>query len=745
MNGRTMALAAIALIALFLASYAPLLSVGEQPSTHEIAPQAEGEIPNIDSAAPENYGYNIGPGFPAVILANSTEDVVLVLRVPEAENVSKVIISRVSLDSEGQLIYEKHEASFTRINSTALKILSPGASLEPGLYDIVLVTSDNRTLLVPRSLWVTTISTILDGFEFMHISDLHFGAGSPNITVGQNRRFTGYLLSQLLGVDAILNTGDEADTASSSQYRNSLAFRYMLAYTVPMFLNPGNHDYPNKNFITYYGDTVRYALIGDKILIISINTDGEVGHADNVNMTFLENVLSEYRNIPIKIIMMHHPIFYYQGKLYLTYNSSSPLLDDPNDNRDSALSFYWGADTNMTRWFLRLVEQYNVTMVLAGHIHRDQYVEYHSTWTGHTTYFQTTTTLAHGTGTYQGFQVTLLNITTGTPSYPYAPEWFIGYENHSRRDVYNSIPLTLPNNAGRWKSEFDHDYIYGEYHQGRTGIIVGLYNMLPYLSINKTVIISLPWPNGYEAHLKILNAENASVSIRSSLYVPELNRMFLALHFNMTPKSMLEFALYTLPDNEPPKINLKRTLPRNPGINKNVKVYITVEDDGWGVKNVKFNITVDRGNFTDTPKFYKVSDTLYVAQFKVSSNYEANVTLTVTATDYAGNTNTTDIIVHLAGPKPPANETTTTSPAGTSTTTVPPETTSQQETTTPGQTTSAATTQETATGTTGGESSTQPPGETATGTEQGGVAGKNLMLGIIAVIVIVVALILMKR
>ncbi|MCE4625203.1 MAG: metallophosphoesterase [Desulfurococcales archaeon] len=694
-------------------------------------------IPDINKVAFKNPALNIGPGFPFIwISGNGTVNMTVILKSPIAHNITKVYLGHAII-LNGQVEYRQSEHGFYVLNDTAIKVVALHGD-GPGLYDLILELDNGTVLISPQSVWHVDLQAINNTFRFIHMSDVHFGAGTPNETIGQNRRFAGYLLANLLGVDAILNTGDEADTASANQYKNSVAFRYDFAYGIPMFLNPGNHDYPNRNFIKYYGETTRYAVIGGKILIVTLNTDGEVGHADVANMTWLKNVLEEYKDVPIKIIMMHHPIFYYQGRLYLSYDSNSSLLSDPNENRDSALSFYWGSDLNMTRWFLKLVEDYNVTMVLAGHIHRDQYVEYHSTRTGTVTYFETTTTLAHGTGTYQGLQVVDLNLTSGIPSYPFAPSWFIGYENHSRRSVYNSIPVTMPQYSQHWRSDFNDNYYYGWYSEGKTGIVFTLYNMMPTLNINRTVIISLPWPERsegvpYTPHLEMINAENASVELLpTSAYA--YGHIYLGLHFNLPPKSEIEFVIYTENDYDPPNITLKRVLPRNPEVNKPAKAYITVSDDGWGIANVSAEAHVDSGTLEEF-NFHLFSGNTYIAEFKVNSTTTTNLTITVTATDYAGNTRTKNIVITLAGPTTPPPENTTTAPANTTTT--PPTNTTQTTTTTPPQTTQTTTSSTTTTQTTTTPTGTPPTSSTTT-TPQPQKSNTGLIAAVVVVIIIIV-------
>ena len=651
------ALKSIALIAVILLTASYIIP---QTTTHA---EATATIPPLSQTGIPNPFLNIGPGLPAIVKPGDAFTVIL--KSTKHGGVKSASLVKVKL-SNGKLVKVEAQATVEKINESAYKIVVP-STIEDGLYDLIVTYNDGSHGISIRSVWVISSPASLPKIiRFMHISDLHFGAGTPSPTIGQYRRFTGFLFSQLANVTVILDTGDEADTQASTQYINSLAYRYAFAYPVPEVLNPGNHDYPNSNFVRYYEQTHGYIVLGDKILIVYINTDGENGYPSWSDLVFLKNTLSEYKNVPYKIIMMHHPVFYYQGSITTSSTANTTLLGDPHKYHNSVLSYYWGGNLTATRYFLGLVEDYNVTMVLAGHIHRDQYVVYHSTRTGTTTYFQTTTTLAHGTGTYQGLQVFDFNTETGNFTYPLAPPWFIGYENASRTKVYNAIPVTMPQYTDHWiKNKFDDTYIFGEIHEGEDAIILQLYNNLPYFKTSKTIVLALPWPKDYKVHLQVLNTTGgAGASLIDQLRVPELNRTFIALHITLPAKSSLSIALYTIEDTQPPSIQLKAVLPRTPKVNMTTKAYIQVEDQGWGVSTVKAYAKVSNGKLAGF-HLEKYGENTYLATFKVISKTQATLQITITAKDYAGHTTEKTLTINLAGPKP---TTTTTSQATTTTT-----------------------------------------------------------------------------
>ncbi|RLG88351.1 MAG: metallophosphoesterase, partial [Thermoprotei archaeon] len=393
------------------------------------------ELPNIDEYVTELPTSNIGPGTPAIVFPGDTFTVVFKQEYAPSQ-LSMGYIFTVKVENDRITTYN-YTVTINKIDDTHYNITIP-TDATGGLYDLVLYGSNKY--VIPRSVWI--ITSIGDILNIVHVSDLHFGTGYPDETIGRYKRFSGMMLAQLLSPDLVIDTGDEADTQATTQYREARAYRYAFLYSLPVLLNPGNHDYPNENFIKYYGTGTWYRLIGNKILIIALNTR-EFGTPDWSQLKWTQTLLDKYKNIPIKIIQFHHPVFYWQGELHLYYNSTI-FYQDPHKVSNSPVSYYWGGNLTALRYFLKLCEDYNVSIVFAGHIHRDQFVKYVSTRTNTTTYFITTTTLAHGTGTYNGLNYIRINLENFSLEFPYKSPWFAGFENISRNRVYNSLPNTRP-------------------------------------------------------------------------------------------------------------------------------------------------------------------------------------------------------------------------------------------------------------------------------------------------------------
>lgn len=636
------------------------------------------ELPDIDEYIEPIPTDNIGPGKPAVVFPGDSFQVVFKLGL--GLSITTGYIYMVYLDSPDKLQVANYTVTVSGGNGEYT--IQVPSDVMPGLYDLVLL-GDNK-YYVPRSVWV--IESIADVLKVVHMTDFHYGTGHPTEEIGSNRRFAGLLLAQVLSPDMVINTGDEADTVATMQYMESMAFRYSFLYPIPMFLNPGNHDYPNQNYETFYGSTTWYRLIGDKILLIAVNTK-EIGYMSWDQLVWLENLLNEYKDVPIKIIQMHHPVFWHQG--YINTSHDSLLISDPQKYSESVLSYYWGGNASATRYFLRLVEDYNISIVFAGHIHRDQYNIYYSNRTSTTTYFITTTTLAHGTGMYQGLQYMEINLSNLNVTFPYAPPWFIGFKNQSPTLVYNSIPVTKPTLSPNWNATVcDNIYYYGEYLKAKAAYIFTLYNVMPTLNIDKTAILNFPW-RGDVIGLKTLSSSGgASVEIVDKLLLG--NRMFIALHIKLPFNSTIKFAIYCVEDTCPPEIEFKMSIPSPPTLGRPTMLFFDITDDAWGVKNVSAKTIVNGQEFK--VMIQKYSRDTYRIDIRFTGDKPRTIPFIITAYDYAENKAVKAINITFYPPGYTPSTTTTTTTTSPTITTQPSITTTTTTTTTTSSTTTTTTT-----------------------------------------------------
>ncbi|MCI4461703.1 MAG: metallophosphoesterase [Thermogladius sp.] len=631
----------------------------------------------------------------------------------------------------------------TAVNNGGVVSVKLPQDVEGGVYDIVLTGS--QSLYLPRSLWV--IKTLGDVLRIVHFSDQHYGAGTPNIIIGDENKFAGYLVTGLLNPDIVIDTGDIADTASETQYQQAVSFEYALLYSFPIFGNPGNHDFPNDQYINYFGDTQWYRVIGGRILVVAVNTREE-GPLDWDQIVFLENTLKQYSNIPIKILLMHHPMFYYQGELVTSSSDTQTLRPYVPGGPWTPLSSYWSG--NMTSFFytLRLIEDYNVTYVLAGHVHRDLFVKYTSTRTNTTTYFLTVTTLGMGSAIYDGLDYYALNTKDGSLSFPIVPSTFIGFsnitgalaQNYKPNHAMNSIPIGIYPAVNDY-GQANMSYIPAVLYQTPHAYIVNAFNNLTYLNLSGVVVWALPWRGDFIFNT-IRTIGNAHVEVVDKLLVGD--RLFVALNISLPSRSGVEFSLANTPDNTPPTVSIKLTVPSVPTLGRQLTVYLDLMDSEWGPKDINITYTYDGKTIPIQPTLsspgtlaYPFSTFTYLLTLpSPSGSQPASAYLNVTGWDNAGHTVSTVFKITFY----PAGQTPTATPIETLTTTT--TTTYQTTTTTTTSSTTITTTTTTATTTSTTTSTTTQP---TTTTQQGSSALWLIAIVVILVVVVLAVVLMAKR
>jgi 3',5'-cyclic AMP phosphodiesterase CpdA len=523
------------------------------------------------------------------------------------------------------------------------------AGVKPGTYDLAVKLSTGETVAVPRGLWVrpSNLTRIL----VAHLSDLHFGAGDANV------KLTAYLLTQLLGADIILNTGDEADTAAMHQYEQSLFYRYAFAFPVPMVLVPGNHDHPIDNFLKMYGNMSAFCWQGLPWLVAAGGYTDEVGYLTLAQQEAIRQCLEEHGNATVKIVMMHHPVFYWQGEVHLPpdYN-----FQDPHKARGSPLSYYWGGEARTNgalRSFLEMVVEYNVTIVLAGHIHRDQYVVYEPPGGG-VHYFITTTTSGQTEArpNYNGIQAILI-YENGSISFPYAPPSFIGFKNASRSTVYNSIP----DDPHPRRAPGRYGYFYATYHAGPEAYVVTVENRYFYNIPSRIVVLALPQASTRYVEVNATGGARAEVVDTLNATLPGGAYTFIALNISLPANSSVKLVLAGHPDTQPPTARLSLTIPRQPLPGRPFHAYVKISDDVTGVMSANATAVDDKGRSVpvevgDIPETLPGDLHLRVGPTKPDAS---SVTITLTLEDYAGHTGQARLEIPL---KTAQTQATTTSP-----------------------------------------------------------------------------------
>jgi predicted MPP superfamily phosphohydrolase len=706
----------------------------------------QSKIPAYGNFATPIPTKNIGPGAPLTLQPGDCQFVELV----EDLDVKGGYISRIVYDDLRQEInLVSYNVSIEKTSSGLLKTCAP-RDAKSGLYDFTLITSDGREVIIPRSFWV--VSSNLSKLRIVFMTDLHFGAGPGTVYDGDVNRISAFLLANALNPDFIIWGGDIEDIDSEVDMRNTQVFRYMLLYNYPVLSVGGNHDYPGNNYRKFIGPTRWVRLIGDKLVIIGVYTvpyenTGNIITWDEIK--FLEEALSNYSYIPFKIIVTHYPMFYYQGELTTRYDDEEVLKPyQPPNITNTPVSSYWSVNMTAFRYVLKLIEDYNVTIVFSGHIHQDQFVKYTSTRTNTTTYFITMTTTAHGTSMYQGILVVDLKLDTCEFDFPFKPPTFIGFKNSTAKIAYNSIPVSL------YKSKVvKTPYSY----------YIEVSNSADWLPSYYTALLALPWSGDLKPTFVVNTTSGASIIVKSHRVLGD--KLYLYINMSLPAANKISLLIQGLIDEKPPI--LKITYTTTPILNRTFTLYIDISDDVSGLDisgiNIGFNGTQLSYSFTPSSLTADLDKITVSLKLTMKAPVQAVTLVTAMVRDNSGKVTTKKYVVVFYPPgatpaeKPVyevVEETTTppTTPSTTPTTTIPTTTTPTTQTTittpiTPTTQTSPTTypsTYTTSTPTSTSESQTTTTPTTMPTTQIGGVSILTISSVIVIVIVLISTVVLLK-
>ena len=332
------------------------------------------------------------------------------------------------------------------------------------LYNITVLLDQGSILLSasqPRA--VSVVEEFTDDFSFIHITDLHVGdprGFSESIwkTIGLKSIKRCIHEINLLKPDFVIISGDLVygqlyPFEYSKEYK--ICYEMIQMFDVPTYLCPGNHDgyrrpredglkfwteyfgphYYSFNYGNYHFQAVNsYDLPASRrlcIFFIPLNWGGSI---QDEQFQWIENDLVENKG-DLNFMFIHH------NPLWETKQDS--LVGRSYKNREQLLS---------------LIEQNNVDMVLAGHVHFDNVTIVNDT------IFITTTTPESSIDTEDGYWgYRLINIENGEissynykdpkysiPSYKIKAKYLtlkkIKIENNLETDINAYIKFVLPKN-----------------------------------------------------------------------------------------------------------------------------------------------------------------------------------------------------------------------------------------------------------------------------------------------------------
>ncbi len=606
---------------------------------------------NSVTAGAEDYGLSIEDplySIPAVTVPGGRFNVTLTGTIDEVADISALFIV-----APGYNYTCSYNIELTNETSLVLSVEVP-ENTTPELYDIYLkIQEGNKTIVLhePRSLWV--LSEYPSTIRFLHYTDIHIGIRTDNVWTYEFY-YSAINLANMLPVDFVVITGDDIDVGSD--IASLKLFRTLTNFMrKPTFIIPGNHDHAGVDTITafeekYYGKYIGrrywYRIIG-KFLLIGLDT-GSYGYLDDAQLKWLEKILEKY-NDKVKIILTHHPLFGYDARGYIsgTWKEFNKLY--------SLLYPSWQEHSDSAKEFLRLIEEYNVTMALAGHIHTDRVVIYNNR-----TYFITTTTTCAGRreSDYRGFRI--IEVTSNGR--------VLKYYEPSRNPFQgmNSYNIEVFETEFKWPNNFT--YFVNYMRENNKGWL-DISNATLYLYVNRTLS-----KNEYK-----IFGNNTSITL-----LPYGDYWLIkATNISVLPGELTELVVSPFIDNDPPTISMIYYTPRNPPQRSQVTFLIKVEDKGWGVRKVEITYTYMGTNRT-IPTYF---DGKYWSTILPPLPGVENTTIIVVAEDFAGNRAVSEplTIKYLVPSRTTTTQitiTTTTEAINTSTTTTNTTTTTTRTTTT---------------------------------------------------------------
>jgi predicted MPP superfamily phosphohydrolase len=245
------------------------------------------------------------------------------------------------------------------------------------LYNISIMLDQNGTSVSssqPRA--VSVVEEFNDDFSFIHLTDFHVGdprglLESIRETIGMKSIKRSISEINILNPDFVIISGDLVfgqlyPREYSREYKK--CYELIQEFDVPTYLCPGNHDgyrrpfedglefwkqYFGPLYYSFYYGNYHFQAINSydmsplsrfAFLFIPFNWGGSI---QDEQLHWIESDLSS-SNSELKFMFMHH------NPLWDTRGES--LFRKPYENRENLLD---------------LIDQYEVDMVLAGHVHFD--------------------------------------------------------------------------------------------------------------------------------------------------------------------------------------------------------------------------------------------------------------------------------------------------------------------------------------------------------------------------------------
>ncbi len=486
----------------------------------------------------------------------------------------------------------------------------------PGLYDLILTQSgggESEEILQSRCVWV--LDEWPESLVISHLTDIH----EPITPIV----FSQYIMqTNLIDPDLCIASGDNVQTESNARAWAYLQYN-MLHMEFPSYLLPGNHDYSGYGGAIYalYGGKLNYTLVLGDYMFVALDSRG-LGTVTAKQLRWAENQLSKYPD-KVKIMSFHHPLLSSEYEDDLGAVTGGSITGDWQNIEELEEVMYpsWkdptdGHPLEVAQTLLRIIQEQDVRLILAGHVHRDIIYILNDRH-----YFVTTSTTGGGLPPGQRFGTRLITV----------------YENGTLRfDPYTEARFEdPPNNMPTGYIE----YVYGSANDfSETAVSVTLENMLN-MSIKEGRLIFKVSGSRPATEYSFVGAQPVRVETATS----DAGHVFDA-YFDVDPMSVLEVTLKAEDDAEAPEAEARLVSLDDDEATLN----LTVSDSGWGLKMADASYSTDGGQTwtgVDTGIEPVLGGEIYDATFP-EKTYTFTVPLAqgetvlvkVEVTDYAGNT-----------------------------------------------------------------------------------------------------------
>ncbi len=432
--------------------------------------------------------------------------------------------------------------------------------LPPELYDLSISFEEvGETTEYTQSRCVWLLAEWPDSILISHVSDLHMQFGKDY--------FAQYIHEvNLFDPDLIIATGDIVQTetvASSWEYLHS----EMKWLEVPSFLVPGNHDYAGGGGTIYqqYGGLMNYSVVLGDFLFVGLDSHKE-GQAMFDQIQWVESEIQKYPD-KVKIMAWHYPLL------------SSEYEDDEGTVKGNYITGDWETIEDLShllhpiawmtegqpnlgaREMLRIIQEYDVRLILNGHVHRDMIYILNDRH-----YFVTVATVGGGL---------VPNMRHGSRLIPLDSEGNVGLDWYARDRIFDP-PNNIPIEGLKYWYSSANDWT----ESAVTATIVNGLEM-PLSDAKLEFHVSGEIPVGeYQ-----FSAEPNSYEV----YTTSDGHIFMA-YYDVSAGGQLDVTLSSLEDSEPPEISLDLS---DFQLGKTIDVTITVTDSGWGVDEIEAFYTND--------------------------------------------------------------------------------------------------------------------------------------------------------